>query len=156
MSDLNRMLEQFRQGPAILDAALKDVPESVLDVAPAPGKWTIRQIVRHLADTEIVAGMRLRQMLAEERPTLIPFDQDLWAGNLAYAKADLAGSVRTFRALREDTAKTLDSAAPELFERMGVHPERGDKTLHEWVALFAKHVQKHADQILAIRSRESK
>ena len=73
---------------------------------PAPGKWTIRQIVRHLADTEIVVGMRLRQIVAEDKPTLVPFDQDAWAAHVGYSQADAFDSLRRFQSLRDDTART--------------------------------------------------
>lgn len=144
-------LEVFTRGPAMLKSAIAEVTPAELDFQPAPGKWTIRQLVRHLADTEIVAGMRLRQIAAEDRPPLIPFDQDKWADNLGYAACDPNEALVTFRALRDDTARLLSSLPPETFERTGVHPERGERTLLSFVELFGNHVIKHVEHIRAIR-----
>lgn len=155
MFERTQVLDHFRQGPAIFEEALRGLREEDATREPAPGKWSIRQLARHVADTEIVAGMRIRQMLAENRPTLIPFDQDLWAANLGYRTSSVEESLATFRALRADTAKLLDNAPEDAFARIGVHPERGEKTLGEWVALFAKHVESHSNQILAIRKQGS-
>jgi len=145
------ILELFRRGPEILDSALRGVSEDESRFVPAPGKWTIRQIARHLTDTEIVAGMRLRQIIAEEKPQLAVFDQDLWADRLAYNDCDIFDSAAKFRVLREDMSAILDSLPAATFERLGVHPERGTETLGAWVSRFGIHVEKHAGQIRRIR-----
>jgi hypothetical protein len=149
----NRMqaLEVFRRGPAVLEGALLGATSEETVFVPGPGKWTIRQLVRHVADTEIVVGMRMRQIIAEDKPTLIPFDQDAWAAKLGYEEADPFDSLARFRSLREDTSRVLDALPEEAFERIGVHPERGSKSLLEWVNLFGGHVETHARQIQSIR-----
>ena len=153
---MSEILKLFRRGPEILDEALRGVTEEESRLVPTPGKWTIRQIARHLTDTELVAGMRLRQMIAEERPLMATFDQDLWADRLAYNDCDAFDSARKFRALREDMTAILEALPPEAFERVGLHPERGAGTLGEWVERFGIHVEKHAGQIRRIREQWSK
>jgi len=118
---------------------------------PAPGKWNINQIMRHVADTEIVVGMRMRLIIAEERPTLSPFDQDLWAANLGYEKTNAMASLTVFETLRNDTTALLESLPADAFSRVSFHPERGEKTLLEWVTLFGNHVFSHAEQIKKVR-----
>ena len=147
------ILELFRRGPEILDDALRGVSEDESKFIPAPGKWTIRQIARHLTDTEIVAGMRLRQIIAEDKPLMAVFDQDLWAERLGYNDCDIFDSAAKFRALRADMSVILDSLPAAVFERAGVHPERGVETLADWVSRFGMHVEKHAGQIRRIRER---
>ena len=164
--DLQSALDVFRRGPAILQEALSGASESETTFVTAPGKWTIRQIVRHVADTEIVVGMRLRQIVAEgspadappgtKQPILIPFDQEAWADNLGYAAADPFESFERFRSFREDTTALLESLPAATFERIGLHPERGAKTLLEWVRIFGAHVERHADQIRGIRVAAAK
>jgi hypothetical protein len=144
-------LELFRKGPQILDAAIEGVSKEESLFAPFPGKWTIREIARHLADTELVVGMRLRQMIAEERPLMALFDQDLWADRLHYNQCDPYESAALFRLLREDISNILAALPGAMFERVGLHPERGAGTLGEWVTRFGAHVEKHAGQIRAIR-----
>ena len=156
MSNENRTaqddaLDTFRRGPDILEEALRGATEEETKYVPAPGKWNIRQLARHVADTEIVVGMRMRQIVAEDKPTLIPFDQEAWAAKLHYEKADAFDSLARFRSLREDTARVLDALPEDAFERVGVHPERGAKPLREWVSLFGGHVETHVKQILGIR-----
>src|SRR5580692_7317212 len=145
------MLDLFRCGPEILDEVLRGVSESESKFVPAPGKWNIRQITRHLADTEIVAAMRLRQIIAEDRPLMAVFDQDLWADRLGYAECDAFDSALKFRALRADMSAILDSLPAEAFARVGLHPERGAATLAEWVKRFGVHVETHVGQIRRIR-----
>jgi hypothetical protein len=154
MSDeKDNMLDLFRRGPEILEESLIGVSDDESKFVPAPGKWTIRQIVRHLTDTEIVVGMRLRQMIAEDRPLMAMFDQDLWADNLAYNECDVFDSAAKFRFLRADMSAILDRLPATAFDRIGLHPERGACTLGEWVSRFGVHVEKHVGQIR--RAREA-
>jgi hypothetical protein len=146
----------FRRGPDILEEALAGVTDEETRFVPAPGKWTIRGIARHLTDTEIVAGMRLRQIIAEDRPLMAVFDQDLWAAKLRYADCDVFDSAAKFRVLRDDMSAILESLPAAEFERVGLHPERGAWTLLQWVNHFGIHVETHAGQIRRIREHWSK
>jgi hypothetical protein len=145
-------LLSFRAGPGLLEDAVEGASDTETAFVPAPGKWNIRQILRHVADTEIVVGMRMRQIIAEDKPTLAPFDQDAWAEKLGYEKAGALDSLAKFRSNREDTAALLESLPAEAFERVSFHPERGTKSLLEWVRLFSGHVEKHAEQIRSLRA----
>lgn len=149
--DYKQALDLFRRGPEILDRAIAGVSDEESKFVPAPGKWTIRQIARHLTDTEIVTGMRLRQMIAEERPLMASFDQDLWADRLHYNNCDVFDSARKFRILRDDMSDALTPLPDWAFEKVGLHPERGAGTLGEWVSRFGMHAEKHAGQIQRIR-----
>jgi hypothetical protein len=148
---MTEALHKFRSGAVLLAEVLHGATPEETARIPAPGKWTINQLMRHVADTEIVVGMRLRQIIAEDRPTLSPFDQNKWAASLGYEKANPFVSLALFQALRIDTTAVLESLSPEAFDRVSVHPERGEKTLLEWVRLFGSHVYSHADQIRKIR-----
>lgn len=154
--DHNKAVALFRRGPDILEKAIAGVSEEESKFVPAPGKWTIRQIVRHLTDTEIVVGMRLRQMIAEDRPLMAMFDQDLWTDHLHYNDCDVFDSARKFRILRDDMSAVLTPLPAGAFERVGLHPERGAGTLGEWVSRFGMHVEKHAGQIQRIREAWSR
>ena len=72
------LLERFRRGPELLAVVLTGVGVEEIDYAPASGSWTIRQVVAHVADSELVGAHRLRLVLAEDNPTLTAFDQDAW------------------------------------------------------------------------------
>jgi len=148
---MTEALHRFRSGPVVLAETLHGLKPEQSSHFPAPGKWNINQIMRHVADTEIVVAMRLRQIVAEDRPTLMPFDQGLWAEHLGYEKANPFTSLVLFESLRNDTTAMLETLPPEAFDRTSHHPERGDKTLGEWVTLFGNHVYSHAEQIRKIR-----
>src|SRR5215831_7669320 len=107
MSDLPALLERFRRGPELLAVVLTGVFGDEEDFAPAPGKWSVRQIVAHLADVELVAAHRFRQVLAEDNPTLIAMDQDKWAANLDYARRKPKQSLETFRRMRAENYDLL-------------------------------------------------
>jgi hypothetical protein len=151
MSDSTEVIARFRRGPEVLGAALEGVGEEESKFSPAPGKWTIREIAQHLADTEIVAGMRLRQMVAENKPTLAVFDQDAWAKGLGYEKCDPVRALEQFRTVRAINSDMLAGLPAEAFGRESVHPERGVLTVRDWVIRFSAHVDTHAQQIQSIR-----
>jgi hypothetical protein len=84
MSPNEELIRRYEQGVPLVEEALRDVPEAILDRVPAPGKWTIRQIAAHLADSELVISARLRWIAAEPGSPLKAFDQDKWASSLGY------------------------------------------------------------------------
>jgi hypothetical protein len=151
MSDFTHLVDRFRSGPSALAVVLEGVGEAESSFSPAPGRWTIREIAQHLADTEIVAGMRLRQMIAEDKPTLAVFDQELWAKELGYGKCDPHQSLAQFRALREINATMIARLPAHALDREGIHPERGTLTVRDWVERFTAHAESHASQIRNIR-----
>ncbi len=156
LSEMTEALHTFRRGPVVLAEALHGASPEETARIPAPGKWTIDQLVRHVADTEIVVGMRLRLIIAEDRPTLSPFDQEKMGGKSWVAnKTNAIASLAVFQTLRVDTTVLLETLPPEAFDRVGVHTERGEKTLLEWVRIFGNHVYSHADQIRKIRAGSS-
>lgn len=125
-----------------LTASLSD---SKLNEAAAPGKWSAREIVCHLADCEIAFGFRLRQTLAEPNHVMQPFDQERWAEN--YSAYDAQSAMAAFSALRDFNVKLIVSLPPEAFEKTARHPERGDMTFRTIVETMAGHDLNHLGQI---------
>lgn len=121
------------------------------DFVTAPGKWSIRQIVAHLADCELVYGHRMRQIAAEENPTLIGFDQDAWARNLDYTRRKPKQSLENFRRMRAENYELLKELPEAAFARSGNHSERGPVTLMSIVEGGAQHAESHAHQAQGIR-----
>ena len=156
MSEINDLLERFRRGPEVLAVVMTGSAGPESDFSPAPGKWNIRTLIRHLADTELVFAQRFRAMLAEENPTLVVFDQDLWASKLDYSARKPAESLDHFRRLRGDNHELLKSMPEEAFSRTAQHPVRGQVTVKDLVVLSVNHVEKHAQQIQQIREEYKK
>jgi hypothetical protein len=156
MSDFAALLERYRRGPELLAAVLTGVYGEEEDFVIAPGKWSIRQIVAHVADAELVGAHRMRQVIAEEHPTLIAFDQDAWTRNLDYARRKPKQSLETFRRLRAENYELLKELPAEAFERAGNHTENGPMTLGRLVEGYASHAESHARQMQAIREEYQK
>ncbi len=151
MSDVAETLERFRRGPELLAVVLTGVHGDEIDFTTAPGKWSIRQLTAHLADTELVAANRMRLVIAEENPPLVAFDQEAWARNLDYARRLPKQSLESFRRLRAENYELLRALPESTFERTGVHSQRGPLTLRQMLTTFADHTESHARQMQAIR-----
>lgn len=151
MPNLSELLERYRRAPELLATILTGVKPEEEDYTPGPGKWTIRQIAAHLADAELVAGHRLRQVIAEDNPTLIAYDQDAWARSLNYAARKLKNSLESFRRVRAENYELLKDLPEAAFGRAGNHTENGRMTLLQLLEGFAAHAENHARQIQAIR-----
>src|SRR5579871_5318481 len=107
MSDLAGLLERFRRGPELMAVVLTGVFGEEEDFVSAPGKWSIRQIIAHLADSEMVYGCRIRAVIAEDNPTLTYVDQNLWAQKLDYAQRKPKQSLESFRRHRGENYDLL-------------------------------------------------
>jgi hypothetical protein len=151
MSDIPTLLERFRRGPELLATALTGVSGAEEDFATAPGKWSIRQIAAHLADAELVGAHRLRQVIAEDNPTLIAFDQDAWTKNLDYSRRKTEQSLETFRRIRTENYELLKAVPDFAWERTGNHTENGPMTLRRLLEGYAGHAESHARQLQQIR-----
>jgi len=152
MSDLANILERFRRGGELLAMSTTGAAVSELDFKPAPDKWCVRQIVCHLADSEAVGVMRIRQMAAEENPTLQGFNGELWADHLDYGRRKISQALETFRKLRTENHELLKSLPEEAFARTGTHTESGPLTLLDLVRSNAQHVEEHVQQIQRTRA----
>ena len=151
MSDLAPLLERFRRGPEVAAVVLTGVFGEEEDFTTAPGKWSIRQIIAHLADSEMVFAHRLRQVIAEENPTLVAFDQEAWARNLDYTRRKPKQSLEAFRRVRAENHELLKDLPEGAFGRRGNHTERGAITLRQIVEGAASHAESHARQMQQIR-----
>jgi hypothetical protein len=130
-----------------LERLVKGVPASKLHKRPAPGKWSIIEIVAHLADAEIVGGYRVRMILGAPGTPIQAFDQDRWVVAGHYEKRDARKSLEQFRALREANLALLKSLTPEQWKHHGIHSERGEETVAHIARMFAGHDINHLQQI---------
>jgi len=158
MSELADLLERFRRGGELLAVATTGAAGLELDFKPAPDKWCVRQVVCHLADSEAVNVMRLRQVLAEDNPVLQAFNGDAWGDRLDYGRRKISQALETFRKLRTENYDLLKGTPEEAFARTGTHTEEGVKTLHQLVLGSAEHVEQHVKEIQEVRAayRESR
>jgi hypothetical protein len=133
--------------PAKLAKLLKGISPARARKRPAPGKWSIAEIVAHLADAELVGGYRIRAILGAPGCQVVGFDQDVWVTALHYDKRSLGKSFAQYRALREANLALVKALTPEQWEHHGVHNERGAETIETIVRMFAGHDLNHFQQI---------
>jgi hypothetical protein len=138
--------------PGRLGSIFATLGTAVAERSPAPGKWSARQILCHLADCEVAFAFRLRQAVAESRHVIQPFDQDAWAGVYGSGALDVASALETYSALRKWNVKFIESVPPGTMSKKLNHPERGDMTFQVVVETMAGHDLNHLNQIERIAS----
>jgi hypothetical protein len=139
----------LQQTPTILRETV-GVDSPRLATPESPGKWSVRHVLAHLADSEVVFAWRLRMILAHERPPIQGYDQDAWANSLRYGDAAPEQSLEAFGALRGWNLRLLKSASPQELQRAGVHSERGEETVEHLMKLYAAHDLLHIRQVQRI------
>jgi hypothetical protein len=140
------LVAAYKDGYRVVSEALAGVNDDELDTAPAPGRWTVRQIVHHLADSEMTSAIRLRLLLASPNPAILGYDQDEFARRLYYDARPIKASLDAFNAARRTTAELLDRMTEAEWLREGTHTEHGRYTIYKWLELYAAHAHGHADQ----------
>jgi uncharacterized damage-inducible protein DinB len=134
--------------PARLGRVLDVLTEEQIQTRPAPEKWSVREIIAHLADCEIAWSWRLRQVYGEEHPTMRPFDQNTWARS--YGAYTYLAARRTFEALRAWNVAFVGALTEEDRRRPLTHPERGEETLWTIVEIMAGHDLHHLLRLEAL------
>ncbi len=151
LGDDDPFLAMF-EAPQALRKLLKGLTEKQLSRRPAPGKWSIKEIVAHLADGEVILGSRYRLVAAHDRPAIAAYDQDLFVERLGADAASAEELVADFEMARAVNLGLLVRLPDEAFARVGIHSERGEESLGTMVALYAGHDRIHLDQIETIRT----
>ena len=144
-------VDVLRATPGVAARAMAALTPEQLKTPEMPGKWSVSQVLRHLADTDVVWGWRMRLILAQDRPTITGYDQDQWADRLHYATADAGESLDALRVLRRDNLRLIEHASPADLQRVCVHSERGEEAVGYLVRLYAGHDLLHLAQIDRIK-----
>lgn len=144
--------EAMFEAPQRLRRLLKGLSEKQLSRAPAPGKWSIKQIVAHLADGEVVLGARYRFVAAHEKPAIPGYDQDLFVEMLGAGNATTEELLADFEMARAVNLGLLTRLPDEAFAKVGIHSERGEESIEAMVAMYAGHDRIHLEQVETIRT----
>jgi hypothetical protein len=146
-----QLITLYQDGYRVVAEALKGVTPAALDARPAPSAWSAREIVHHLADSEMTSAIRLRLLVVEDRPTIKGYDQEAFARKLFYDRPYEA-SLEAFRYARETTSQILQRMTASDWAREGTHSEVGAYSVDKWLAIYADHAHNHADQIKRARA----
>ena len=146
-------LARYATGAADVDDAIAGISAAELDRRPPTGEWTAREIVHHLADSESMAYVRLRRLIAEDEPLIAGYDEPEWARRLHYDRP-IEPSLAVLRAVRAASHQLLTTLTPEEWTRTGRHSESGTYSVDRWLAIYTEHGHEHADQIRRARRGE--
>lgn len=146
-----QLIRQYAAGVDEVMQALKGFPAESLAAHPIPGKWSAREIVHHLADSETISMHRLRKLLTEEYPVITGYDQDKYAILLRYNVREMGPALDAFRAARETTLQLIETMTDEDWKLKGWHTEHGVYSADLWLEIYAVHAHNHAAQIRRLR-----
>jgi DinB family protein len=147
-----KLIDQYKDGYRVVAEALVGATDEELDGRPAPGKWTAREIVHHLADSEMTSAIRLRKLLAEEHPVIQGYDQERFAEVLHYQERPIEPSLQAFRYARESTAQLFEHMTEADWRKLGWHTEAGSYHTERWLEIYAAHAHGHAEQIERLKA----
>jgi hypothetical protein len=140
------LIAQYVAGPRVVAEALARIGADGLDVRAEDG-WTAREIVHHLADSEMTSAIRLRRLIAEDRPEIVGYDEPEYARRLYYDRP-VDTSLAAVAAARASTATILERLTEAEWQREGTHSESGRYTVEDWLRIYAAHAHDHAAQML--------
>jgi hypothetical protein len=139
-----------RSTPQKIERAIKGLTRKQMMTRPAPEKWSIGEILAHLAEAELTGGFRLRLILSANGTAIQAFNQDAWAKNSDYAHQDPQQSLEMFRVLREANLRLLKTIPKKMWRNYGMHQERGKETIERVARMLAGHDLNHIEQIITI------
>ena len=145
------LIDRYSEGYDEVARALDGFPVEGLTAHPLPGKWSAREIVQHLADSETTAALRLRKLLTEPKPIIHGYDQEAYAVQLHYNERDHAPALEAFRSARATTAQLFSKMSETDWQREGWHTESGRYSTETWLQIYAAHAHNHAAQIRKLR-----
>jgi len=140
-------MKTLASSPGKMSKLLKGVAKKKLSKRPEPDKWSVTEILAHLADAEMVFGFRMRLILGANGTTVQAFDQDVWSGFSHYPKQDPKLSFEAYRIQRERNIRLLRLIPREMWDNYGMHTERGKETVTRVTEMMAGHDINHLMQI---------
>jgi hypothetical protein len=146
-----QLIARYAEGFGEVDKAIEGLSEADLTAHPLAGKWSAREIVHHLADSESISAQRLRRLVVEAHPVIQGYDQEAYATRLRYNQRPLGPALEAFRAARASTLQVLEAMTEAEWTREGWHTQSGRYTAETWLKIYAAHAHDHAAQIRRLR-----
>jgi len=146
-TEREKLIQQYADGPRRLGEALARVPAAARTWRPAPGEWSVHEVICHCADSETTAYSRIRYVLAEKEPVIVGYDQEEWARRFDYHALPLEPALAAVASVRAVTAALLRRLPADAWTRKARHTESGEYGAEKWLEIYADHLEGHARQI---------
>ena len=147
MANLKQLIDDYLAGPAILRKAVAGMNREQLLARPVAGKWSTLEVTAHLADFDPILAMRMKSILAEDKPQLLAADENRFAAALAYHDRDLEEELAIIEHTRSQMARILRKQPEEALQRVGVHNRLGPVTLERFLTMAGRHITHHVQFI---------
>ena len=144
------LLEKYRTGHQAVVDAVANMREEELDRSISKDDWTPRQVVHHIADSEMTSAIRLRTLVAEDNPSIVGYDEKVFAESLTRDRP-IEPSLEAVRWARESTLQILERLTEDEWKKAGTHTELGPYSVERWLEVYANHCHDHANQIRKTR-----
>lgn len=142
-----KKIELYGQGPQQLVEALKECPREMWQFKPAPNRWSVHEIIVHLADSEANSFVRCRFLIAEPGRTVMPYDQDVWTQKLNYHAQSTDDAIELFRLLRRASHNLIKDLPESAWSTTLQHPEHGEYSFDRWLDIYTGHTGGHIEQM---------
>jgi uncharacterized damage-inducible protein DinB len=143
MAIMNELIESYLEGPKLLRHAIAGMNKEQLHARPVPGKWSTLEVVCHLADFDPILADRIKRVIAEDKPSLVGADENRFAAALHYHERDVEEEIAIIDNTRRQLARILSKLPAEALNRIGVHNERGPRTLEQLLTTAINHIPHH-------------
>lgn len=149
------LIARYKRGYQLILDAIAGMTDAEWDAREAPGEWSPREVIHHLADSEMNSAIRIRKLIIEDSPQIQGYDQEEYARRLHYDRP-IENSLLALQAARATSAELLDRMSDEDWQSAGTHTESGPYTAHDWLRVYAEHCEEHAEQIRRAREAVSR
>lgn len=141
------LIESYSKGYEKLVAGLNEMPEEMRQFKPSPEKWSVHEIIIHMADSEVNSYSRARKFIAEPDSTVMAYDQDALAIKSKYHEQSIPDALELFKYLRKMTYNVIKNLPEETWANTVYHPENGIMTFNDWLKTYENHVTVHVNQM---------
>lgn len=144
---INLLLENYVQAHQQIVDAIKEFPVDMWKFKPSENRWSIHEILIHIADSEVNSFSRCRKIIAENGGLIVAYDQDKWANSMFYHEQNTSNAIELFRLLRKMTYEMLIKLPDDAWHNFAEHSTDGKLNLTKWLEIYERHIPGHIEQM---------
>lgn len=149
VEERQQKIETYGKAYDLLVSALDEFPREMWQYRPAAGRWTIHEVIVHIADSEVNSYVRCRRLIAEPGGTVLGYDEEKWAQSLDYHAQSTQDALELFKWLRWKTYTLIKNQPEQVWSNTVVHSENGIMTMDDWLDMYERHIPEHIEQMQA-------